>query len=137
VARARRRIDSALKAKIALDALRGQKSIADLARQYALHPNQIYAYKKQLQTYAVYAFDRPTRQIAELQAKASGVERYQETSDSTGYGARCPRSTRKANLSPRRRERWREREHDPRSWSVCAARDAASTVPNAPWVEVW
>jgi transposase len=69
VARARRRIDSALKAKIALDALRGQKSIADLARQYALHPNQIYAYKKQLQTYAVYAFDRPTRQIAVTSVK--------------------------------------------------------------------
>ena len=69
MARARRRIDSALKAKIALDALRGQKSIADLALQYGLHPNQIYAYKKQLQTYAVYAFDRPTRQIAELQPK--------------------------------------------------------------------
>ena len=77
MARTRRRIDSALKAKIALDALRGQKSIADLARQYGLHPNQIYAYKKQLQIYAVYAFDRPIRQIAELQAKVSG-ERYRD-----------------------------------------------------------
>jgi hypothetical protein len=125
MARTRRRIDSALKARIALDALRGQKSIADLAQQYGLHPNQIYAYKRQLQLYAVYAFDRPTRQIAELQAKVSGVERYQDPPGLPGYGASCPRSIRKPNPSPRRRERWRKREHDPRSWSVCAARDTA------------
>ena len=70
-----RTIDSALKAKIALEALRGQKSIAELAQQYALHPNQICAWKKQLENYAVYAFDRPTRQIAELQAKVGRGDR--------------------------------------------------------------
>ena len=73
--RTRRTIDSALKAKIALEALRGQKSIAELAQQYGLHPNQIYAWKKQLENYAVYAFDRPTRQIAELQAKVGRGDR--------------------------------------------------------------
>jgi len=73
--RTRRTIDSALKAKIALEALRGQKSIAELAQQYGLHPNQIYAWKKQLENHAVYAFDRPTRQIAELQAKVGRGDR--------------------------------------------------------------
>jgi transposase len=73
--RTRRTIDSALKAKIALEALRGQKSIAELAQQYGLHPNQIYAWKKQLENYAVYAFDRPTRQIAKLQAKVGRGDR--------------------------------------------------------------
>ena len=73
--RTRRTIDSALKAKIALEALRGQKSIAELAQQYGLHPNQIYAWKKQLENYAVYAFDRPTRQIAKLQAKIGRGDR--------------------------------------------------------------
>ena len=73
--RTRRTIDSALKAKIALEALRGQKSIAELAQQYGLHPNQIYAWKKQLENYAVYAFDRPTRQIAQLQAKVGRGDR--------------------------------------------------------------
>ena len=66
--RTRRRIDAALKAKVALEAVRGQKSIADLAQQYQLHPNQIYAWKKQLQDYAVCLFDRPTRIVAEVQA---------------------------------------------------------------------
>jgi transposase-like protein len=48
--RTRRRIDAALKARIALEAVRGQQSVANLAHQYRLHPNQIYAGKKQLQT---------------------------------------------------------------------------------------
>ena len=73
--RTRRTIDSALKAKIALEALRGQKSIAEIAQQYGLHPNQIYAWKKQLENYAVHAFDRPTRQIAKLQAKVGRGDR--------------------------------------------------------------
>jgi hypothetical protein len=44
----RRRLDAALKAKVALEALRNAATIADLAAKYQLHPNQIYAWKKQI-----------------------------------------------------------------------------------------
>ena len=44
----RRRFDAQLKAKVALEALRDEATIADLAAKYQLHPNQIYAWKKQL-----------------------------------------------------------------------------------------
>ena len=35
----RRRIDAALKAKIAMEALREQATVVDLAQRYEVHPN--------------------------------------------------------------------------------------------------
>ena len=44
----RRRLDAQLKPKVALEALRNEATIAELAVKDQLHPNQIYAGKKQL-----------------------------------------------------------------------------------------
>ena len=44
----RRTHSPAFKAKVALAAIKGEKTLAELAQQYDVHPNQVTAWKAQL-----------------------------------------------------------------------------------------
>lgn len=52
MSRRRRNHSPDFKAKVALAALKGDRTISDLAAQYELHPNQIVTWKKQMREQA-------------------------------------------------------------------------------------
>ena len=73
--RPRRNHSPAFKAKVALEAIRGDKTLAELAKQYDVHPNQITDWKSQLLERAASVFGggeapaEPKTDVKELHAK--------------------------------------------------------------------
>lgn len=43
----RRKFDGAFKARVALEAIRGDRTVSEIAAAYGVHPNQISKWKKQ------------------------------------------------------------------------------------------
>ena len=53
----RRRLSAEFKAKVALEAIRGERTISELATKHQLHPNQITQWKRQAIENLAKAFD--------------------------------------------------------------------------------
>jgi len=66
----RRKHSSAFKAKVALAAMAGDKTLAELAHQFEVHPNQITNWKRQLSEHAAVIFDGGTTTDQQIDVKA-------------------------------------------------------------------
>jgi len=56
--RPRRNHAPAFKARVALDALKGEETLVELSQRYQVHPNQITEWKKQLLEHAADVFSK-------------------------------------------------------------------------------
>jgi transposase-like protein len=75
----RKQYSAQLKAKVALEAIRGEKTVAEIAAQYEIHPTMVHNWKRQLQEGASDLFDQQNQQAdLDSDAEAQIAELYRQ-----------------------------------------------------------
>jgi len=77
MSRKRRLFEASFKARVALDAVRGLKTVSELATLHKVHPSQIVAWKKQLLEGAGTLFEGPVSKKA-VGDEPSAAELYEQ-----------------------------------------------------------
>jgi transposase len=78
MANKRKQYNPQFKARVALEAIRGEKTIAQLASDHQLHPNLIHNWKKQLLAAAPGIFESVTASAASIDNQAQLDELYRQ-----------------------------------------------------------
>ena len=78
MARKRRRFGANFKAKVALEAIRGHRTISELANKYKLHATQINLWKKQLLEGAEQVFDADSGERKQDSNEPEAAELYEQ-----------------------------------------------------------
>ena len=73
----RKRYSAEFKAKVALEAIKEQKTLSELAQKYSVHPNQIAQWKKQLLAGSVDVFSNSSK-IRQSKQKTLEAQLYQQ-----------------------------------------------------------
>ena len=100
----RKHYDSKFKAKVALEALKGEHSTTELASMYQVHPNQISNWKKQFIENMATVFDRP-RKKAEQESEITRDDLFMEIGQLKVGNEFLKKSTK--NCSDRKRTYWK------------------------------
>jgi transposase-like protein len=74
----RKRYDKEFKAKVALEALKGEKTMQELAITYSVHPNMIALWKRQILENAAVLFEKEGKNKANEEASRQKDELFKQ-----------------------------------------------------------
>lgn len=75
----RKKFDKAFKAKVALEAIKGESTLQELAVNLEVTPNQISVWKNQLLSGAMEIFERPNKKKSEVRAAEKERDKIMKT----------------------------------------------------------
>ena len=67
MSRTRRKFSSAHKAKVAIEAIKEQRTISEIAQEYEVHPNQVSQWKREFLERSAQVFEGDKKQAEEIE----------------------------------------------------------------------